>query len=174
MAIRGMRDHEENADAVFIVAMEVGSRWPLWSNRVRVGVPHLVTIVQHSDQTVASLVSRVLKLVASTQAKSRRVGTLVIACNERSDRNALIARAQMVKAAYGAMSSGGQVLLTADETVAESSRKVMGILAASLAESAPDPEIQVELSFGAASSGVFPASAEVAKDPPDVAKTRSG
>lgn len=150
-----MADSVDESEGVFIVAMEVGSRWPLWSDHVRIGVPHLVTIVQHAEQPLAVLVSRVLKATAAARQRNQKVQTLAIACNGRCDRNALVARAQIAKSALADMAPGGRVLLTADDNVPDPARHVLETLAKAVADSAPR-DISVEVSFGKFRSGLFP------------------
>ena len=144
--------------AVSIVAMEAGSRWPMWLDDVRLGSPQLVTVVQHSDQPLATLVSRALHVVAEAKSHDRRIEIMAIACNERSDRNAIIARAQLAKAVMPSMSAtgGGRIVLTADERAPQASRNVMLSLARSLADNVPDKMISVGVSFGQYRSGLWP------------------
>lgn len=144
---------------VSIVAMEVGSRWPLWLNDVRVGSPHLVTIVQHSDQPLGALVSRVLEAANGATARGSAVDILAIACNDRTDRGAIVARAQMVKAIFGCMeqSGSGRVIFTADQRVGQDARNLLVSLARSLADGAPTTGVTVGVSFGEYRSGLWPA-----------------
>ncbi len=151
---------------VSIVAMEVGSRWPLWLDDVRVGTPHLVTIVQHSDQALASLVSRVLEAANAAAAKGECIDVLAIACNDRTDRSAIVARAQMVKAIFDCMHrvGPGRIVFTADQRVGQDARNLLVSLSRSLADGAPSKNVTVGVSFGEYKSGLWPAATQEAPE----------
>ncbi len=141
-----------------MVALETGSRWPMWLADVRLGEPGLVTVVQHADQSLALLVTRVLRLLAEAEPNGG-ARIVALACNERIDRNAVVARAQIIKAALASMArtGGGRALLTADDRLPDGVRQSIAALAHALDEGRPGHDVSVTASFGSHASGLFPA-----------------
>ncbi len=151
---------------VAIVIIEAGGRWPLWLEEVRIGSPDVETLVQHGEEPRAELVARVMTRLRTLLAQGQQVQTLVLACNGATDRNSLIARAQIGKAAVAAMSKQreGQVLLTAHQGLPELVAPILSKLAASL-QAYATAGVNVGTSVGQSVSG-FWAKQDIA-DAPD-------
>jgi hypothetical protein len=108
--------------------MELGTEWPGWLRECNNG-RHRRVVVQEEGEGVEAFAERVSDHAARMLALGTPLGLCVVACNDRADERALVARRRVGQALSSALArvGGGRVLLT---TSRRSSLRVRGKLSA--------------------------------------------
>lgn len=89
-----------------LVAIEFGASWPRWldvgkpglgADGAAAGASCIVTVAQHYEGVPSSLVTQVASRITRMEQAGWQLGNVVLACNGRSDADALTARSVLAR-----------------------------------------------------------------------------
>jgi hypothetical protein len=138
------------SSAGLLIVVELGAEWPSvlqaeLSSAAPGGARRV--LAQEESESPAAFAARVGAQLAGLFARGAALGGAVIACSERLDESARSARADLARAAAGAMAGGGRVLLTASDRNQGRSRSALSTLESELRAEWQSAAVELELRF---------------------------
>lgn len=132
-----------------LVALEIGAEWPEGAVKERPGVFRRV-VVQLEGETPEAFAVRLGGLVGKLFASGAPLHDAVIACNERTDPSATLARRTLGALLLERLGPSGNFVLAASPRAGGRSRHALSALAIDLG---PNASANVTVHFGAESVG---------------------
>jgi hypothetical protein len=141
------------SSAGLLIVVELGAEWPgllqaeLSSSAGLSGARRV--LAQGESESPAAFATRVGAQLDALFARGASLGGAVIACSERLDDDARTARADLARAAAGAMAggTGGRLLLTASDRNQGRSRVVLTALESKLRAEWQSAAVELKLRF---------------------------
>ena len=140
------------SSAGLLLIVELGAEWPSAAQAELSGVAPggaRRVCAQEESESPAAFAARVGAQLDGLFARGTTLGSAVIACNERLDEAASRARAELGRAAAGAMArgTGGRLLLSAWDRNQGRSRGALGVLASELRAEWQSAAVELKLQF---------------------------
>ena len=139
------------SSAGILIVVELGAEWPSGLSAELSSAPSGArrVLAQDDSESPAAFAVRVGAQLDGLSARGASLGSAVIACSERLDDGARGARAELGRAAAGAMArgTGGRLLLTASDRNQGRSRAAMGALEGELRAEWQSAAVELKLHF---------------------------
>src|SRR6187551_3306639 len=133
-----------------LIVVELGAEWPVSEIEALRNAKARCVLAQDETESPAEFALRVAEQLSSSFPSGVSLGSVVVACSERIDADAQGGRAEVARAAAGALgrAGGGSLSFVACDRNDARSKPVLSTLLAEVTRKWQSAGVEVKLSFG--------------------------
>lgn len=133
-----------------LVVIEYGGSWPRWLDPSQRATGDVAVVAQHYEGEPMSLVTQVANRITRLDAGGWALQTIILATNDRTDADAMAARAVLARGLIARMASvqADRFVLSVDPALQRRARHSLGLLSGQLADEGAGSGVSVVVRTG--------------------------